>query len=217
MKNILVFISLLGLAPLLHASTCETRVDSHQKASTLERTYYCLTPEQAAPELPGPTLIYENVTTKAPENETVTETVPLKQEYYPQNEVSVTRGYVGTAYFPKWKNDIISEQERRAQQGITPMQTGSVGQTSGRAMTRTVQYPVQTVASQLDDRPVKGEEKPARTMAKLQGMMQQIEAEVVASSPQVPNTVQSVPETASVAAADAVTREADALFASANQ
>lgn len=217
MKQLFILMSVLLAAPLLRASTCETRVDSHQKATTLERVDYCLTPEQAAPQAPGPTIIYENVTAKEPERQTAQKPVPLKQKYYPQDEVEITRGYVGTERFPQLKNDIPSERElleqQQAQEQETKKETSA--QKPERVMaanTADIPASVEPSVEQAEPvRPVKYEQKPARTMVSAPTtMMQQIETEIIA--PAAVDSTPTVQESVSVPVADDVTQEADALF-----
>ncbi len=117
MKKTILFVSLFALAfPALYASTCETRVDAHQCATTRERVNYCLNQPEAAAQLKDDTtLIYENVIVQTPE-QTESKTTPLKQKYYSDEELEVGRTYVPTEQFPAFKNDILSEQELKALQ-----------------------------------------------------------------------------------------------------
>lgn len=175
MKKTVILFCLLTSAGLAQAaSTCETRVDKHQKATTLERVDYCLTPE-ALPEAPaGPEVIYYNVTTKTPEQQPAEKQTPRKQKYYDQNDVAVEHSYVGSKRFPAFKNDIPSEQERRnsAQAQGQAEPTQSAAQKPGRQM----KSPAKTSAKQADGTAAKKElapstekavnpAKPARTMS----------------------------------------------------
>ncbi len=223
MKNTLILISLFVAATAAQASTCETRVDSHQKATTLERADYCLTPDKAAPQDPGPTLIYESVTTNAPDKETAQKSAPLKQTYYPQDEVQVARGYVSTDRFPQLKNDIPSQRELQEEQQAKAAEAKK--ETSQQKPARTMSSPsdgVQKTAESAvteteDKRSVKDERKPARTMAAVPAtMMQQIESEIIApsagASAEQPETLTADEQPVSVAVADDVTREANDMF-----
>ena len=223
MKKTLIFVSLLLAATAAQASTCETRVDSHQKATTRERVDYCLTPDKVAPQDPGPTLIYENVIANVPEKQTAQKNAPLKQTYYPQDEVQVARGFVGTDRFPQLKNDIPSQRElQEAQQAkIAETKKETSQQKPARTMTSqptAVQQTTQTaqtaVSEPEDKRPVKDAQKPARTMSPSPAtMMQQIESEIIAPSAGAEEgDLSARQEPASVAVADEVTREANDTF-----
>ena len=67
------FMFSLAALPAWAASTCETRVDSHQDATTKQRVAYCLTPEAEAPAAPGPELVYYGVSSSKPAEEPQTE------------------------------------------------------------------------------------------------------------------------------------------------
>jgi len=95
------------------ASTCETRVDSHQNATTLERVRYCLTPEEELPAPAGSELVYYGVSSKAPAEEPASDG-RYKQRYFDKNGVAVSQDYLGTRRFPAFTNDTLSEQERIA-------------------------------------------------------------------------------------------------------
>lgn len=218
MKKTFILISLFAAATAAQASTCETRVDSHQKATTRERVDYCLTPDKAEPQAPGPTLIYESVTTNTPDKETAQKSAPLKQTYYPQDEVQVARGYVSTDRFPQLKNDIPSQRElQEAQQAkAVEEKKETTEQKPQRVMsvTQTQQPARQNTQEPKDNRSVKDEQKPARTMTPAPTtMMQQIESEITTPSAEaVAEDVSAVQEPVSVAVMDDVTREADDLF-----
>ena len=104
----------LTSAVLSVASTCEVRVDQHQKATTQQRIDYCLN-EPAAPaaQQNGPELIYKSISYQK-EPPKAEPSKPLKQQYFDENEVGVERKYIDSARFPAFKNDIMSEQELKA-------------------------------------------------------------------------------------------------------
>lgn len=104
----------LAAVPAFCASTCETRVDKHQNATTLERVAYCLTPElETVPSAQSPELVYYGVSVKEPEAET-TQNARRRQKYFDKNGVAVSQDYVGTRSFPAFTNGTLSEQERLA-------------------------------------------------------------------------------------------------------
>lgn len=116
MKRIFAFFIMIFVfsVPLLAASTCETRVDSHPDATTKQRVVYCLTPEPPEPLPAGPSLVYYGVTDTSPmeEEEEVSSTVaPV---YFDKDGVSVSKQFKGTTDFPSFENDTLSEQERVA-------------------------------------------------------------------------------------------------------
>lgn len=113
-KPFAVFVLLFSAAlPAFSASTCETRVDKHQDATTLERAAYCLTPEAEPPAPAGPELVYYGVSANAPQDASAQD-ARYKQKYFDKNGVAVAQDYVGTRKFPAFTNDMLSEQERLA-------------------------------------------------------------------------------------------------------
>ena len=112
MKKFFFLISLLMMSVAAHAvSTCETRVDKHQEATTKERVNYCLTPQLApVPESDVPDLVYYGVINKKPttKKENTSSRGPGSFE---GKDLSVHRNYVGTEQFPELENDIRGEKE----------------------------------------------------------------------------------------------------------
>ena len=84
-------------------STCETRVDAHQRATTKQRVAYCLTPDAVAADDSYSGLVFSGVSTARPQA-----TQPTQQErptskpgrFEPEN-ITVSRSYVATAQFPQ--------------------------------------------------------------------------------------------------------------------
>lgn len=113
-KTFVTFCTLLLAWPVIAASTCETRVDAHQNASTRERVAYCLTPEAAAPAAAGPELVYYGVSSNTPAADETEPAQPRKQVYFDKDGVAVNQDYVDTKKFPAFTNDTLSEQERLA-------------------------------------------------------------------------------------------------------
>lgn len=108
------FVLFSAALPAVCASTCETRVDAHQDASTRQRVEYCLTPEKAAPVAPGPEVLYYGVSSAAPTNEAAADEKQRKQVYFDKDGVAVSQNYVDTSKFPTFTNDTLSEQEKIA-------------------------------------------------------------------------------------------------------
>jgi len=112
MKNSLLFLLVVSACTAYAASTCETRVDSHQTATTRERVEYCLAEEQVAPEeVSGPELVYSKTYSNEPETTTPGKST-VKDGYFKRKNVSVRRQYIGSSNFPAFTNDTPSEQER---------------------------------------------------------------------------------------------------------
>lgn len=113
-SSILFLLFFAAALPAFSASTCETRVDKHQDATTLERVSYCLTPEVEPPAaVSGAELVYYGVSGKAPQEETERD-ARYRQKYFDKDGVAVSQGYVDTRKFPAFTNDTLSEQERLA-------------------------------------------------------------------------------------------------------
>ena len=103
------FVLCVAAAPVLAAvSTCETRVDKHQDASTAERVDYCLTEEpQEADDTPVTEVVLSDVysvqypkpkTKKSATEQEVTKTYtqqPISQEYIDRDD------------YPAFRNDIL--------------------------------------------------------------------------------------------------------------
>ena len=108
------FVFLAAALPAMAQSTCETRVDSHQDATTKQRVAYCLTPEKAAPLPPGPELVYYGVSSNKPQEQAPEETEPREPVYFDKDGVRVNQNFMDTKKFPAFANDTLSEQERLA-------------------------------------------------------------------------------------------------------
>ena len=108
------FVLFSAALPAFCASTCETRVDAHQDATTRQRVQYCLTPEQAAPVAPGPEVVYYGVSSAKPADASTEAEKQRKQVYFDKDGVAVSQNYVDTSKFPAFTNDTLSEQEKIA-------------------------------------------------------------------------------------------------------
>ena len=111
MKYILPFFLLTVAASAYAVSTCETRVDSHQKASTKQRVEYCLMQEPTPTPPAGPELVYTGTYSVEPADQQPVKST-VKDGYFRDDKMSVQHQYVGSRNFPKFTNDTLSEQER---------------------------------------------------------------------------------------------------------
>lgn len=183
MKKIGIMFSLLATAVTLQAaSTCETRVDSHPKATTLERVDYCLTPEKEGAKPAGPEVIYSGITDKTPEKKQPEKTTPLKQKYYDEGNVEISHGYIGTHHFPVLKNDILSErelQEQQAQAALQDKQAEKPARKMKNKKTKTKQTKITTVNVST--------KKPARTMVSTETTV--VETTTTQDEANIPETV----------------------------
>ena len=107
MKKILVLtLSCLGSVSIYAQSTCETRVDAHQKATTNQRVAYCLTPDYMAPDSTYSELVFSGVSTRntqtAPATTVRTTTKPGR---FAPEKVSVYRSYIPSTQFPELSQD----------------------------------------------------------------------------------------------------------------
>jgi len=110
--TVLFFASTVVLAQ----STCQTRVDAHQKATTPQRVEYCLTQDAYPAEtVSNPELIYAQVSSHNPVAAPKQKEYTPSNPYFDENKYTVMQGYVGTSQFPVFQNSIMSEQELAAQ------------------------------------------------------------------------------------------------------
>lgn len=93
-------------------STCETRVDAHQKATTNQRVNYCLVPGYGEENNQGPQLIFSSTETYTVAQPAQQGAVRPKAEQgrFDDANVEVTHSFVQTRQFPKWGDDRVSEQ-----------------------------------------------------------------------------------------------------------
>ena len=122
------FILLLVFSSTVFAqSTCETRVDSHQKASTPQRVEYCLTQDvYSAPTEARPELIYSEVSSYQPAVQEKQKEYTSSNPYFKEDKYTITQGYVGTTQFPAFQNAIMSEQEIAANRQAWLEQQGAL-------------------------------------------------------------------------------------------
>lgn len=189
MKKIGITFSLFAAAVTLQAaSTCETRVDSHPKATTLERVDYCLTPEKEGPKAAGPEVIYTGITDKTPEKTRAEKNTPLKQKYYDEESVEISHGYVGTSRFPVLKNDILSERELQEKQAQEALQDKPAEKPTRKMKTKKTKTQTQVTKTQTTTVTANAK-KPARTMTSVQ------ETVVETTTTQEPAAPTDIPET----------------------
>ena len=198
MKKIGIVFSLFTFAiPLYAVSTCETRVDSHPDATTLQRVDYCLTPEQAASQPAGPEVVYASITDKTPEKQQPEKVTPLKQKYYNEDEIEIAHDYIDTSYFPVLKNDIPTQRELQQQQAQAAQQAPQEVKPQRNMNGKKQKKPAKQITAQSV---APSAEKPARTMAVLpeQTPVQADEPQAVAVSQpeeQIPLTQPNVSDT----------------------
>lgn len=83
-------------------STCETRVDAHQQATTRQRVAYCLTQDAVATDASYSGLVFSGVSSHQPQAAQDTNERPTaKSGYYNSDKVTISRNYVATTQFPQ--------------------------------------------------------------------------------------------------------------------
>ncbi len=88
--------------PLMGQSTCQTRVDAHQDATTKQRVAYCLTPEYTAPEHTHDGLVFSTVSTPAtPTSAKPSQRPTSKPGVFKAQDYTVTQEYVTSTQFPQ--------------------------------------------------------------------------------------------------------------------
>ena len=114
-KGIVLFSILFITTEVFAQSTCQTRVDAHQKATTPQRVEYCLTQEMdPATAVSQPELVYAQVSSHKPAVEPKQKEYTSSNPYFSEDKYTVMQGYVGTTQFPEFQNATLSEQEINA-------------------------------------------------------------------------------------------------------
>ena len=116
MKKTVIFFAFCIIAVGARAqSTCETRVDAHQRATTNQRVNYCLVPGYGEEARQGPHLIFSSSNAY-----TVPQAAPsrplratAKKGSFDDADIEVTHSFVQTRQFPKFADDHVSEQYKR--------------------------------------------------------------------------------------------------------
>ena len=103
MKKIFVSVISCLLAVVTYAqSTCETRVDAHQKATTKQRVAYCLTPDAVTVDESYSGLVFSGVSAHQPNTvQNTTQKPTAKPGRFDPQKVTVSRNYVATTQFPQ--------------------------------------------------------------------------------------------------------------------
>lgn len=107
-----VLVSCVCLLPVwaAAASTCQTRVDAHPRATTSQRVNYCLqAPAEGTNNNPG--LVFSGVTPRHPAEQQATTQPTANQGKFDQEKITVERTFVDTRQFPPFKNNTLSERE----------------------------------------------------------------------------------------------------------
>lgn len=188
MKKTFLTVSFLSLVatPAFCYSTCETRVDSHQNATTPQRVAYCLTEEDIRQaQAQEPELVYYGVTSKEPQPEETQKPSKNKNPYFEEDKMHVTQGYVSTQTFPEFKNDILSEQERLAQQQALRAAQQPVEQDYHQTGEKPAKVQATALTNETADGLKKRHHKPARQMQTLE---QTVLTETAAAQPAVPTS-----------------------------
>lgn len=114
-KELFLLSALLFSTAVFAQSTCQTRVDAHQKATTPQRVEYCLTQDAyPATTVSQPELVYAQVSSHQPAAEPQQKEYTSSNPYFNEDKYTVMRGYVGTTQFPEFQNATMSEQEMAA-------------------------------------------------------------------------------------------------------
>ena len=100
------------LWPLLAGaqSTCETRVDAHPHASTMQRVDYCLNSNYDA-VYNNPGLVFSGVTPRHPAAQQSTPKGTAHESSFKADKVTEEYSFVNTQQFPQLKNATLSERE----------------------------------------------------------------------------------------------------------
>lgn len=110
MKKLFSFFVLsAAAAPLLAAvSTCETRVDKHQDASTAQRVEYCLTEEpQEIDETPVTEVVLSDVYSVQYPKQKTKQTASQQQETKTYTQQPISMEYLDRNDYPAFRNDIL--------------------------------------------------------------------------------------------------------------
>lgn len=101
-------------------STCETRVDAHQKASTVQRVHYCLNGGQEDSSVTNPAMVFSGVSSPkeqpAVQQPTKRDDALARSGAFKPNRVDVSQEFVPTRQFPQLDDGRVSQQEIYAKQ-----------------------------------------------------------------------------------------------------
>lgn len=149
-------------------STCETRVDAHQQASTVQRVHYCLNGGQEESSVTNPAMVFSGVS--SPKQQPTVQ--PTKQGntvarsgVFKTKRIRVSQEFVPTRKFPQLDDGRVSQQEIYAKQKALlegkEMAQAAVDQSSCTISEQEVETVRRPVLKQMTDAPVLAE-KPAR-------------------------------------------------------
>ena len=101
-------------------STCETRVDAHQQASTVQRVHYCLMDDQEGAAAHNPAMVFSGVSSPkeqpAVQQPTKRDEALARPGAFKTSRVNVSKELVPTRQFPKLDDGRVSQQEIYAKQ-----------------------------------------------------------------------------------------------------
>ena len=154
MKRIFLFFCAGILATTASAqSTCLTRVDAHQQATTKERISYCLSPDTVQGTANNSGVIFSGVSLRQVPVSYVEEQKPTATNgYFKEDQVTVSKNFVSTQRFPQLTESRMSVQEQlaqlkqQAQPTLSPVQTACP---DGTCVTQTAPVAGQTNAQQF--------------------------------------------------------------------
>lgn len=110
-KTILAFCACLLPAWTGAQSTCETRVDAHPHATTMQRVDYCLNDTAEYIDNNNPGLVFSGVTTRHPAERQPQDRPSAREGSFKQDAIKVNQDFVETQQFPTFTNDTLSERE----------------------------------------------------------------------------------------------------------
>ncbi len=163
-KTVLLISVCLSSVCAAAQSTCETRVDAHPKATTLQRVNYCLTPDPVAPApRAGEDLVFSGVTPRGvPQTQQAPARPSARKGSFAPGQVEVVQNLVPTQSFPKLTNAQLSEQEKRDRQKALEEERAKMEAEFAKASVATVSTPAaetKTVVSQETPRGLQARHK----------------------------------------------------------
>ena len=128
-KFFISLVSCLLMTTVYAQSTCETRVDAHQRATTNQRVAYCLTPDFGAADTAYSGLVFAGVSSHQPQDTqpVVQEHPTAKQGSFKSKNITVNSSYIPTVQFPEVMRDNASQAIEVYTDGeplpVAPMET----------------------------------------------------------------------------------------------
>lgn len=152
-------------------STCETRVDAHQQASTVQRVHYCLNGGQEDSSVTNPAMVFSGVS--SPKQQPTVQ--PTKQPdealarpgAFKPKRIRVSQEFVPTRQFPQLDDGRVNQQEIYAKQKALlegkEMAQEAVAQSDCAMPEHEVETVRRPVLKQMTDAPrFNADKKPAR-------------------------------------------------------